>query len=1139
MKATPEGSNKASKKPTLFIDVNDPRLKRTNAGITYARSNAEINPVNLSAVSLSALSSATLAGNNLNALNQITGTDSSLGVIATNNGQFTQANAPLQVTGLTASYVGDTIVVNFTFDLSDTLNASFTHILFKVYSSVTNTYLSLVSSFSKDLLSTSGSSQTVKLTPYFLSETGVGNTTVFTKVELATFASIYTNGYVESNTFAYTCDLPVPVITASHSTGSYSVSITNLATLQTYADFGDVIVQEYITNNNLTQVQAADTAGTSTWNQIAPATKTTPLNILALDGAHRWIRAYSESTSGGRSVASTYVDTTPDAVNPTNLTPPDNFTSATATWSGKDIVITWVMPASNAGNTLRVKLVPVQNGSISAGLYGYFYIPISSGQTSGTITNAQIVGIFGKNYSSFQAHIDAISNVGSASTTVIDISTFTRTNPLAGVTPTATVSNVIDGFSVQFDLSKYEADYAEVYEYFVDPSMMISMMTDLHDYMDAEWSSGGANGATTIVLKNWTGEDGQTIDPTYCEGQLITGTNIQPNTYVTAINGLGPTYTVTLSKPLTGQASGFYHMQALVYSGTTAANIFSNIYQTQYIVVVYYDNFDNNSMPSNTYLAFPINPSQSVIANAVQVGSPNGAIWVGNGSGATKTTGARVVLGSSLDGSYSGIFAFDAGSTSSTAPTTSIISNDNNGHSYTFETQNAKIANWIIGTDRIQNTLGTSSNYVGMAASGNYSFWAGSTTNGGDSLAKFSVTPQGAVIARSISIYGNGTDNTTLTIGGSTYSNSPFAVDAQGNMKATSATISGDITAVSGNFTGNVNLVGTNGILGAYSSGATQTSGSRVMFRSTGIYAYDGSNAAPTTAIFSTPLAGAYTFQTWQALLGKDAAHGWVITGNDNATTISSNKITLSSNTETITVLAADSNQNGVVISGASGTGSGYAITSGTLNPSTANFTVTHGGVLTAVGATITGVLKSRTSSTGVNVSSTSQSTDGVPGYYFDSSGSFIMGSFDSYIQYQGTGSINIIGSKTSYTYLDTVYSGYSGDGAGIRANTYGAGSKIILNPTNRGLNIFGMPIQGNTNSSGYYHTYANENNPGSFGLGALGRQRMLVEDPYDGMVRLGMGIYYQDSSSGGVSGTHTSAPTYTSGYVGDLWVVF
>ena len=98
-------------------------------------------------------------------------------------------------------------------------------------------------------------------------------------------------------------------------------------------------------------------------------------------------------------------------------------------------------------------------------------------------------------------------------------------------------------------------------------------------------------------------------------------------------------------------------------------------------------------------------------------------------------------------------------------------------------------------------------------------------------------------------------------------------------------------------------------------------------------------------------------------------------------------------------------------------------------------------------------------------------------------------------------------------------------------------------------LTIYGMPIQGNTFSNGipltsYNDTYGQWVDPitgqsipanPTYGLGALARQRMLVEDPYDGVTRLGMAVYYQDMTVT----AHNTNPGATSGAVGDLWVQF
>lgn len=156
------------------------------------------------------------------------------------------------------------------------------------------------------------------------------------------------------------------------------------------------------------------------------------------------------------------------------------------------------------------------------------------------------------------------------------------------------------------------------------------------------------------------------------------------------------------------------------------------------------------------------------------------------------------------------------------------------------------------------------------------------------------------------------------------------------------------------------------------------------------------------------------------------------------------------------------------------------------------------------------------------------------------------------------SGQINLSSSTSTYISLTTSYidlvgsatagsvsTGTGGDGSGVRAASYTAGSKIRLNNSNNGVNIFGIPMAGGVYSNGLSVVAANDTATWitTYSLGPLGRQRMLVEDPIDGMTRLGLGIYYQDSTVGGLSGAHTSAPTGSggtnSGFTGDLWVVF
>lgn len=239
----------------------------------------------------------------------------------------------------------------------------------------------------------------------------------------------------------------------------------------------------------------------------------------------------------------------------------------------------------------------------------------------------------------------------------------------------------------------------------------------------------------------------------------------------------------------------------------------------------------------------------------------NAGLWV-LGANATYTSGPRVVV------NKNGIYAFNFGAQVGDAATTYINLAGTSG-TPTFVTNNAQIAGWTIDTAKIEKLTG--SNYAGIASSGTYAFYAGSSGSGGNASARFSVTQGGAVIARDISIIGDGTTNTILQIGG-VGNNAPFTVDAAGNMKSTSATIDGAITARSGTFSGNV-LIGSTGSLysGSVTPGSnppTLSSAGFILNRS-GITFSNGS-AFVTTIDGSTGL-----FTTSSANIG-----GWNVTSS-------------------------------------------------------------------------------------------------------------------------------------------------------------------------------------------------------------------------------------------------------------------
>ena len=696
--------------------------------------------------------------------------------------------------------------------------------------------------------------------------------------------------------------------------------------------------------------------------------------------------------------------------------PPSGVTNASAAFggtSGRDIVVSYTLPTidpadPNALISLKVKLIPTDQPTQS----GFFYHTVVSGETNFTIPQNLIFAQFGNYFSSYSGSVYGVSQYGTESTSVANISTFTRANPLVGVIPVASVSNVIDGYTVNFNFSGTAATIAEVYQFFVDPTPLKNLNIDIQDYLDATFASGGLSGGNTLVLNNWLGDSGTTYDiPNVFVGGIITGNGVPSNTYVQSLSGSGSSRTVTLSKNLTSQASGNYHIQNLVYRGTTAANVFLNLYQTVYVLVVFYDDYDNNSSPSINYLATPTNPTTSVISNAVQIGS-GGAIYVG----VSKDTGSRIVLGPSgnkgPDGTsaYSGIFAFDYGATSGSSASTAIITNPS-ASSYTFETTNAKIADWVINSQYIQNTLGSSSNYVGLSASApnGYSFWAGSSTSGGDASAKFSVTPQGKVSARDIVIYGSGNNSDTLLSAGAY-----FTVKGDGTVNASNATISGHLNvSQSSTFNSDITL-GSNAYLVAGS-----LTGAGVIVSQAGITANNSSHI-PTTQITASPMGttsdgNSITFSTNAAYLGSTSGAGnpWIVTNGK----IYSGVISLDSANQSITInttLNGVSNPNsGVQLKW--GASDSAAIKVGDLSSGgTPQFYVTHGGALYATNATVSG-----------NVTANSFTID-ANNYWNDSNhlGDFKAGNNTNYMWYTGgaltvTGQINAtsgqIGSSTKY----------------------------------------------------------------------------------------------------------------------------
>ena len=601
---------------------------------------------------------------------------------------------------------------------------------------------------------------------------------------------------------------PIPTYTSSLTApSSISLSPINNGYTVTYTKPTDITFS-YIS------IEESETSGTATdfkavYSGVGVVSSTDPtkyvVTILAQNLNRRWVRARFYDDAGGHSGYGPsivgYID--PTAPVSINTDEPNDVTVTFSAFqtinsvakSGENIEIDVTLPSTKAGQTFIVQLAPTLNTA----LIGTFYFQYNSSlglNQQFIITKQSAFSQFGTYYDEFTGNITSVAATGIRSVSPPTFTIDKRVSSLSSVTPNPTVLANADGYTAVFDFSNTNATYAEVYAKYTSWSGITSPI----DYITSSYSSGGTSGGNTIVINTVKDNDGNILTsiPT---GYKITGIGIPNNTYVTNVSGSAPTFTITLSNNLTSDASGIYTMNALVYQGSGPANVFSTLYIPTYVIVRYYDDFGNTSIVSSETSVTPTNPETiTSFTNAVNISGTAGSVYVGT---SPAVSGSRVILSGSGNSNnptgFSGLFAYD----NSNNITTRILANPTGG-AYTFATTSAHIADWNITSSSIENTIsGTPSFYTGLSGSGTYSIWAGSSTSGGDSSANFYVKPDGSVQAKKISIVGDGTNDVSLNI------NNNFTVDKTGVLTATGAVISGNLTATTGNFSGDVRIAST------------------------------------------------------------------------------------------------------------------------------------------------------------------------------------------------------------------------------------------------------------------------------------------------------------------------------------------
>jgi hypothetical protein len=247
---------------------------------------------------------------------------------------------------------------------------------------------------------------------------------------------------------SYVSQLTKPTITVTPAALGYTVSYTK----QTDKNFDNAIIEE--------SVSTSSTAPTTGYQEKG-VTSSNPITITVGDVLQRWVRLKLTDKIAGNTAYSDPVAVTPfdpvaDAI---DVTPPDEVTITSAQWvtTGliEEIQIAYTIPA-DGGSEFQIFLT---NGAKTRSISEY---PTAAGSSQiARISKVQLEGLFGVEYpTSFTGLFKSIDKAKNTSAGT-EFTVSAKGNALVGVTPTATATAMINGFSISWDLGS--AKTAKVY----------------------------------------------------------------------------------------------------------------------------------------------------------------------------------------------------------------------------------------------------------------------------------------------------------------------------------------------------------------------------------------------------------------------------------------------------------------------------------------------------------------------------------------------------------------------------------------------------------------------------------------------------------------------------------------------------
>lgn len=700
-----QSPNTVGKRQTVFIDVNDPRLKNGKYAQTLARQGAEVvvvdstgRPVNMA--NLTARGNAALAttmpgvpdGPLLPPINgnpsgpYPTGSGPTIIVptdpqnVVANWGSYTGGVFTPAVNGTQSTY-GDYLQVTFDWDYANPLNVTVTQFILQLTSGGV-TYTTPYNTF---LANRTQTSQTLLFTPAL--NTAMFNifTSSITAICIKTADPLgnVSNVICATTVPTYYLNLLPPVLgTIAALNNGYSVPYTST----TSSSFNSIDIQE------LESTSSTEPSGT--YNRVYLGALN-PVIVSTPNINQRWVKARFSSNGGDYTAFSAAQKVTPTSAVGVDLVPPNEVTLASSHWDVNNIEINFCLPDVDPGVRFRADLTAA-NGSTGYfyffpqttnivsptsgdlpvttltsyycdGTYAYFttngphtisvndtikvsglsdtnfngtYV-VQSGTTTNVIkvlnthtkttttdANAKITytshlilesdlfAQFSSQYTSFSGVLhsfDAADNRSSG----VSFSVAARVNDLAALVPTFNDVAVSNGYTISYTLPS-GATHAEVYQKYTSWAGLTNV-TAIDSY-SGTYFSGGAIGTNTVTISSVIDNDGVATTPLV--GYPVSGSGIPSDSYISAIAASGSNWTLTISKwnASTGAivASNFTAVPtalsvitatSLCYSGIGPVTIATQNYQPIYVIIKWYNDFDQESTISLEQNVTPIDPA--------------------------------------------------------------------------------------------------------------------------------------------------------------------------------------------------------------------------------------------------------------------------------------------------------------------------------------------------------------------------------------------------------------------------------------------------------------------------------------------------------------------------------------------------